>query len=273
MKVLYGGNVRHRIISQEKLAKADMKVVETYYKKMFADAAGATLVLVGDINPEAVKPVIEKYVGSLPKGKKPLQYVDHKDGYAHGKVQKVVEVDMQTPKSTVYQAYVADIPYTYENVAAIEALGYLIDMKYTNSLREEEGGTYGASANGSMKRRPREVAIFEVDFDSKPALCDRLREIAVREFKEMAENGPSDEELSMAKLNLQKNLPESRQKNNWWMASIERYYLFGEDRDALYEEAVNNLSKECIQAMAQAFVNQGNFLELVMKPANTAEAE
>ena len=30
-----------------------------------------------------------------------------------------------------------------------------------------------------------EVAIFEVDFDSKPALCDRLREIAVREFKEM----------------------------------------------------------------------------------------
>jgi len=273
LKVLYGGNVRHRIISQEKLAKADMKVVETYYKKMFADAAGATLVLVGDINPEAVKPVIEKYVGSLPKGKKPLQYVDRNDGYAHGKVQKVVEVDMQTPKSTVYQAYVADIPYTYENVAAIEALGYLIDMKYTNSLREEEGGTYGASANGSMKRRPREVAIFEVDFDSKPALCDRLREIAVREFKEMAENGPTDEELSMAKLNLQKNLPESRQKNNWWMASIERYYLFGEDRDALYEEAVNNLSKECIQAMAQAFVNQGNFLELVMKPANTAEAE
>jgi zinc protease len=273
MKLMYNNHPRHQMLSEEKLAKASLKAVEAQYRKLFADAAGATLFIVGDINPEAVKPLVEKYIGSIPKGKKPLQYADNGDHIAMGKIQKVIEVDMQTPKSTVFQLYHADVPFTYDRIAALEALSYIMDMKYTNSLREEEGGTYGASAYGSMERRPYEIATFEVQFDCKPALCDKLREIAVREFQEMAENGPTDEEVAMAKLNQQKNLPEKRQKNGWWMSNLERKYIYDEDRDALYEAAVNNLSKESIQAVAKEVLSQGNFLELVMKPANTAEAE
>ena len=148
-----------------------------------------------------------------------------------------------------------------------------MDIHYTNSLREEEGGTYGASTNGSLSRRPKQVGMFLVGWDCKPALCDKLREIAIKEFREMAENGPTDEEVQMAKLNLQKNLPESRQKNSWWRNSIEIYLTYGQDRDALYEAGINNLSKESIQAMAKEILSQGNLIEVVMKPANTAEAE
>ena len=115
--------------------------------------------------------------------------------------------------------------------------------------------------------------MFLVGWDCKPALCDKLREIAIREFKALAENGPSDEEVQMAKLNLQKNLPESRQKNSWWRNSIELYLTYGQDRDALYEAAINGLSKESIQAMANEIVSQGNLIEVVMKPANAKEAE
>ena len=39
------------------------------------------------------------------------------------------------------------------------------------------------------------------------------------------------------------------------------------------EEAVNALTKESIQATLQEVLASGNFIELVMKPANTAEAE
>ncbi len=273
IKMLYNNHPRHQMINMESVANAKLEVAEKNYKKLFADAAGATFVIVGDINPETLKPLVEKYIGSLPKGKKPLQWVDHNDDFAKGQIKKVIEVDMQTPKSTVYQSYNADIDYSYEKAAAMEALGYVMDMRYTNSLREEEGGTYGASASGRLLRRPKQCAIFEVSFDCKPALCDKLCEIAARQFKEMAEQGPTDEELSMAKLNLQKNLPENRQRNSWWRSGIESYYLYGVDRDAAYEAAVNALSKESIQNLVKEIVAQDNFMELVMKPAATAEAE
>ena len=146
-------------------------------------------------------------------------------------------------------------------------------MRYTESLREEEGGTYGASASGNLKRRPKQTAVYEVYFDCKPALCDRLRELAIEGFRKLAAEGPTEEELAAAKLNLQKNLPESRQRNNWWLNSIELYLTYGVDRDAAYEDAINNLSADSIKALAQEILSQENFIELVMKPAATAEAE
>ena len=270
---LYGNNPRKSLISQETLSKASLDVVAKNYKKLFADAAGATLVIVGDVNTEAIKPIIEKYIGSLPKGKKALKWVDPNTDVVKGRVEKVFEVDMQTPMSSVIQYYSIELPYSYKNVAAIEAIGYIMDMRYTNSLREEEGGTYGASAYGSLNRRPKQNAFFEVEFDCKPALCDKLREIAIRQFNELAEQGVTDEEMNAAKLNLQKNLPESRQKNSWWRTNIERHLLYNDDRDAAYEAAINGLTKEDIQNLAKEFTTQNNLIEVVMKPAKTAEAE
>ena len=272
-KTMYNDNARRQLVSQEKLTRANLATVEKNWKRLFADAAGATLVIVGDVNPEAVKPLVEKYIGSLPKGKKALSWIDPHEDLAQGNIVKVFEVDMQTPKSTVYQIYNADIEYSYTKDAAMDAISYIMDMRYTNSLREEEGGTYGASTSGNLRRRPKQVGMFLVGWDCKPALCDKLRELAISGLKDLAENGPTDEEMNGAKLNLQKNLPESRQRNNWWLNSIETYLTYGQDRDKLYEEAVNNLKKEDLTSLLNEILSSGNFIEVVMKPAATAEAE
>ena len=272
-KTMYNDSPRRQLLSEETVKNANLATVEKYWKQLFADAAGASFVIVGDVNPEAIKPLVEKYIGSLPKGKKPLAWVDTKEYLAKGKIEKVIEVDMQTPKSTVYQIYNADIPYTYKAAAALDAVSYILDMRYTNSLREEEGGTYGASTQGNIKRRPKENAMFLVGWDCKPALCDKLRQLAIEGFNDLAMSGPTDDEMNSAKLNLQKNIPESRQRNSWWRSSIELYQTYGEDRDALYEEAVNSLTKEDLTSVMQALLSQGNFMEIVMKPAKTAEAE
>ena len=272
-KTLYGNHPRRQVLSAEKVARANLKTVEKNYRKLFADAAGASLVIVGDVNPEALKPMVEKYVGSLPKGKIATNWVDTNEDIVKGKVENLFSVDMQTPKSTVLQVYSADMPFSYEKSAALEAISYIMDMRYVESLREEEGGTYGASTAGRLNRRPKERALFQIYFDCKPALCDKLRDLAVKGLQDLAGNGPTDEEVNMAKLNLQKNIPESRQRNNWWKDGIELYLLYGVDRDAAYEAAVNGLTKESIQATLQEILAQDNFIELVMKPAATAEAE
>ena len=272
-KTLYGDHPRRQMISQATLDKASLATVEKYYRMLFADAAGARFVVVGDVNPETLKPLVEKYIGSLPKGKKPLQWVDNKDEFVQGHIVKEIAVDMQTPKSTVLQVYSAYTPYSFEKDAAMEAISYIMDMRYTTSLREEEGGTYGAGTAGQLRRRPTSRMLFQVSWDCKPALCDKLRQLAIDGLKDLAQNGPTDEEANAAKLNLQKNLPESRERNAWWRNGIELYLTYGDDRDAAYEAAVNALTKESIQATLQELLASGNFVELVMKPANTAEAE
>ena len=71
----------------------------------------------------------------------------------------------------------------------------------------------------------------------------------------------------------QKNLPESRQNNSYWMSAIESYLRYGRDTDAAREAAINGLTKEKIQQTLQEFLAQGNLIEVIMRPANAAEAE
>ena len=272
-KVLYNDSPRQQMISKEVVDAASLQTLEKYYRILFNDAAGATLVVVGDIDIDTLKPLLEKYIGSIPKGKKALKWVDDGVRIPKGRVEDIIAVDMQTPMSTVVQIHSAYLPYTAERKAALDAISYILDIRYTNSLREDEGGTYGASTNVGFSRRPEERIMCQVVFACRPSLCDKLRNLAIDGINDLAANGPTDEEVTSAVLNLKKNLPERRQTNSYWQSAIESYEIYGHDTDVENEAAINALTKEKIQATLQEVLSQGNLLEVVMKPANTAEAE
>ncbi len=272
-KVLYNDHPRRALLSQETLDAASLATLEKDYRMLFNDAAGATFLVVGDVDIDTLKPLVEKYIGSLPKGKKALKWVDTNERIQKGRIEDIFAVDMQTPMSTVLQTHTAYLPYTAERKAALDAASYILDIRYTNSLREDEGGTYGASCNVSFSRRPEEMAIIQVSFSCRPSMCDKLRDLAVRGIKDLAENGPTEEEVTSAVLNLQKNIPERRQNNSYWQGAIESYELYGRNTDADNEAAINALDKAKIQQAVAEILAQNNLIEVVMKPANTAEAE
>ena len=272
-KVLYGDNPRQSMISQETLDAASLATLEKDYRMLFNDAAGATFLVVGDIDLDTLKPLVEKYIGSLPKGKKALKWTDDGLRIQRGHIEDIFAVDMQTPKSTVAQIHTAYLPYTAERKAALDAASYILDIRYTNSLREDEGGTYGASTNVAYGRRPEERIMLQVAFDCRPSMCDKLRDLAVQGLKDLAVNGPTDEEVNSAILNLKKNIPERRQTNSYWQGALESYLLYGRDTDKDNEAAINALTKAKIQQVLQDILAQGNLIEVVMKPANTAESE
>ena len=272
-KTLYGDHPRRQMISAETLEKANLETLEKVYRSLFSDIAGATMTIVGDVDLETLKPLVEKYIGSLPKGKKAAKWVDTHEDIVKGRVENIFAVDMQTPKSTVLQVWTADMPYTELDAAALDVVSYILDIRYTNSLREDEGGTYGASTAAQINRRPKEQALIQVTFDCRPSVCDKLRSLAIEGIRDLAENGPTDEEMDNAVKNLRKNIPENRVNNAYWRNSIEIHERYGEDRDAAREAAINALTKETVRQTLQRILAQDNLIELVMKPANAVEAE
>ena len=104
-------------------------------------------------------------------------------------------------------------------------------------------------------------------------MCDKLRSLAIEGIRDLAENGPTDEEMDNAVKNLRKNIPESRVNNAYWRNSIEIHERYGEDRDVAREAAINALTKETVRQTLQRVLAQDNLIEIVMKPANAAEAE
>ena len=274
-KTVSGGNPRTVILDEDVLAKADVKVVERNYRKLFKDAAGTVVYIVGNVDPETLKPLVEKYFGSLPKGKKALKWVDDGQRIPAGRVLNEFKVDMQTPKSTVFQFYSTyGVKYSVAEKVNLAAAEYILDMIYTETLREEEGGTYGASAGISINKYPVDRALVQVYFDTNPSSAGKLRELATAGLNKIATEGPTAEQMTRTVENFKKNVPEKRIQNSYWMDVVNYWYRFGNiDYDAEYEAAVNALSAEGIRDAVAKIMNSGNFGEVVMSPDKAAERE
>ena len=264
---VYGGNPRHKLIDMETLDKASIATVEKNYRRMFSDAAGLKLIIVGDVDAETVKPLVEKYIGSIPKGKKAPKWVDNKDYPVNGIIEVVDPTKMETPLSTVFLQYQAPVQYSMDNEAALDVLSFIMDMRYTASLREEIGGTYGASTRGRQEKYPVDRSEFTVMFQCKPELCDTLLKVAKHQLSEFITSGPTTEEFNNAVLNLKKNIPEKRISNAYWLGEIRNVLEGYGAEDAAYEAAVNALTPEKVRAAAAAIINSGNKVEYVMVPA------
>ena len=267
-KTLYGGNPRVISLTDETLAKANLATIEKNYRNLFSSVDGSTLVITGNVDLETLKPLVEKYFGSLPKGKK--KSINKKDviQFAKGDVNKVVELEMATPKSTVLQFYSAYMPIDTKTEVTLSVAKYIIDMIYTKSIREKEGGTYGVGVGMVGHRHPQKRALIQVQFDTNPEMSEKLSGIAKNELMQFAQNGPTAEELAMAIENLKKNLPESRISNRYWMSVLDNWAEFGIDYDKEYEQAINNVTSKDVKKLLQKILKQKNVIEVKSLPAS-----
>jgi zinc protease len=268
---LYGGNPRRQFISMETLEKANLQTVEKNYRKLFASAAGSVMVITGDVDVETLKPLVEKYIGSLPKGKKTKGIKDLAPRLVKGENIKTIQTDMETPKSTVVEVYSDYRPYTVKDDVLARAVSYVLDQIYVDTMREDEGGTYGASSSANAGLEPEPMYIMQVAFECKPEMAAKLRAMARDEFRKLAENGPTDEQFNRTLENFKKNVPENRISNSYWMNNLVRFAKFGFDYDKEYEEAVASLTKEGIKEAARRLFESGNFLEFAQMPGKTTE--
>ena len=268
-RIMYDNNPRVVGLNEEVVAKADLATIEKVWRELFKDAAGAKLTIVGNVDPEAIKPLVEKYIGSIAKGKKARELNEANIiNFAKGKVDETVALDMATPKSTVFQLYTAYMPIDTKTEVALEVANYVIDMIYTKTIREDEGGTYGVGTAMAGQRIPVERAIIQVYFDTNPEAAPKLIELAVKGLNDLAENGPTAEQMSKAVENLKKNIPESRISNSYWMNALDSWYEFGINADAEYEAAVNSVTVEDVKAVLKAILAQNNLIQVVSAPKN-----
>ena len=264
---LYGGNERVMTISEEILQKANLQTIEKVYRQLFNNAAGATMTIVGNVDLNTLKPLVEKYVGSIPKGKKaPGLNEENLIKMAKGVSESVLNVEMKTPKKTVFQVWTAYMPVTTKEDAVLEVANYILDMIYTKTIREKEGGTYGVGTGLSADRKPHDRITLMVQFDTNPEQAEKLSGLTAKYLKEFAQNGPTAEELAMALENLKKNVPESRISNHYWQGCIEDNLEYGIDYDAEYEEVLNTVTAQDIKDLLQAVLAQDNFIQIVLAP-------
>ena len=117
--VLYGHNPRRQVISTKLLDEFSFEALPAIYKKLYPDGNSFRFTFVGNIDPETLKPLVEKYIGSIPASKKPMTFADDKAYPVKGEVTEDFSTPMQQPKVSVNYTFTGNMDYSLENKAAL----------------------------------------------------------------------------------------------------------------------------------------------------------
>ena len=264
--VLYGHNPRRQVISTELLDEFSFEALPAIYKKLYPDGNSFRFTFVGNIDPETLKPLVEKYIGSIPASKKPMTFADDKAYPVKGEVTEDFSTAMQQPKVSVNYTFTGDMDYSLENKAALSFLTQALNSRYLVSIREEKGGTYGVQVYGSTDWIPRETYTMTIAFDTNAEMADELCEIILKELRTIAEEGPLTEDIEKHREFMLKNWKNSLDENGPWMQYLQAKYGSGLDYLAGQEQAIRSLTNADVQALAKKILDDGNMVKVVMHP-------
>ena len=270
-EIAYGNNPRRQELSKELLTKYKFEELAPIYKKLFPNGNSFTYYFVGNVDLEVLKPLVEKYLGSLPVAKKPMNCVDDNADYVSGIVDETFRAEMQQPKVSVRYIFSGDVEYTMQNRVNMAYLTQALNARYLESIREEKGGTYGVSVWGSLSMLPTPTYTMNIQFDTNDAMADELCEIILKEIEEIATNGPKTEDIEKTREFCFKEWASSLEKNSSWMNYIVAKWSNGLDNVADQEAAHKNLTNADVQNFAKMILEKKNQIKVMMRPAAQAE--
>jgi zinc protease len=249
------------------LNKVNYKLGLDFYRSRFADASDFVFVFTGNINPDEVKGVVEKYLGGLPSIKRVETAKDNGVRAPKGKVQNYFKKAMKTPKASVSISYTGSSDYTLENKVLVDIIKSVLNNRYIEEIREKEGATYGVGVRFNVRKFPTPSFTANFTFDTDPARKERMIEIIHNEVKSIMTQGPSEENLQKAKEFMLKSYEQNQRENSYWSAAIREKYENNLDINSKYLELVNGITVAKVKEMAEKLFGQGNIVEVVMSPA------
>ena len=262
---LYNHELRNAPLSLNTLKGVNYDRVLQIWKERYANPGQFTYYFVGNYDEATLRPLIEKYIGCLPKGK--AENWKEVPGFVKGKVLNHFTFKSETPKAMSVEVWHQPTKYTVENAVLVDAAAQVLSMVYLKDIREDQGAAYSVGASGGLNRTAdKTFAIIQAQCPMDP----NKAEIAVKLLNEGIKNNSVKvdmDKLQKVKDFMLKQADISAKNNGHWINVLSEYITLGVDIQSDYKAAVEALTPEKIAAFLKGLLASGNHVEVVMTPA------
>ena len=262
---LYNHHPRLEPVVQKTLDRVSYDRIMQIYKERFSDASNFETVIIGNYDEQQLRQFLCQYLAVLPathKGEKTNwqnvpQIVDG---------QKVVKFSkkMATPLANVTHYYTADIPFSAQADLELDFLSRVLQIAYTDSVREEKGGTYGVRVGVSFDKDDHPTALLRIAYNADPQRYGELNPVVYDQLRLIAEQGPAASSMEKVKKYLVKQYDQLAITNDYWSYVIWHQLEDGVDFDVNYCKMVEAMTAENVQQMARRILDAKRLIEVTM---------
>ncbi len=236
------------------------------YKNQFQHAAGYKIFLVGNIDIQKLKPLVEKYLASIPTGEN-LSWKDVSTPFPKG----VTNVDVykgSAPQSQVVIVMEGKYHYTPGDNLIMNALVQSLNIELREKVREEESGTYGIYVSPTLRKYPHEKYILMTGFGCAPKNVNKLVKSVFEVMKKIQSEGPDAMTLKKVKKTFIRSRETSERENSFWLNQMLNSNFFNTKilSDKEYNEAVGDITAKKVKKAAKKYLNTKHYVLGVLKP-------
>jgi zinc protease len=262
-------NPRAKPMDIGRIRSWDLDQSIAFYRNRFADASDFTFALVGNFETAEVKPLVERWLASLPATDRKETWKDTGVRPPKGIVVKEVRKGIE-PKSETRIIFTGPFEYTQESRYTLASLVAVLDIKLRDILREDMGGTYGVSVSQSSAKAPWERYTVSIGFGSAPDRLAELTRAVFAEIERIQKEGVDAETVAKVKEMQRRTHETSLKQNGYWISQIIYGAQTGEDPAAFlsYPSVIDGLTAARLQEAARAYLRPDNYVRVSLVPQN-----
>ena len=271
------GDPRHRTLSEylADLDRADLDEAFAFYQDRFSDFSDTKFVLVGAFDPEAVRPLVETYLASLPSTGREEEARHFDVPPPRGVVEKTVRAGVE-PQAQV--AIVFHGPYEADDRRKriqLSAVADVLSKALREELREDLGGVYGVGVQPLVHRQGRDRYEVRITFGADP---ERVEELVAAVFAEIetlkagdAEGRHLDAYHEQQRRARETNIQENRY---WFGVLVESARRDEPPADTIAEaDLAAAVTMDDVVATARETLNAEQYIRVVLLPTEASGTE
>lgn len=266
---------RMKPLTKEMLDEAKFNRIKQIGKERFANPGAFIYFFVGKIDPVKIKPLVEKYLASLPAGKNVEHWVDLGVRKPTGVVENIVKKGKES-KSIQYILFHGKLNYTTKDIIELDALSKVLSTRLLESIREDKSSVYYIGSQPGYNKLP--VADYEMTiyYGTSPEKLKELKESVFATIRDLIENGPKQDEVDKAREKIKREHETNLRENNYWVATLKTYYLnkegdfktFGE-----FDDVVEGLTPKSLKSTAFRTFDFKNYISVALMPEDSIKGQ
>lgn len=259
---------RRKPFSMETMQQLELDRAFEIYKERFSNAGQFTFTFVGNFDLENIKPLVEKYIASLPSTNQKEQWKDVGIRYPKGVVSKVIRKGKE-PKASVRLAFTGEVSEISDlDEVQVGQLTKALAIKLREVLREDAGGVYGVGVGGGFNREPVNSYGITIQFGCAPENVDKLIALVMEEIKNTKNNGVPAVNIEKVVAEQTRSLENDIKENNFWRFRLEQNFFHGTDPTQILQAAdkIKLITVDKTKELANKLFNENNMVKLILLP-------
>lgn len=263
----YDNHPRRLPLDLELLERVRLDDALATYRERFADASDFKYVVVGDIEPARLEPLLENYLAGLPSQGRQEQFRDVGARGRSGQTQVHLQQG-QDPKAFLLLNFHGQDQWEPQAEYDLGALADFLALRMRRVLGEETGEVHGAFAIGSFDRRPVDEYSLTLGFGCEPQQVQSLRARLLKLVEAAKRPGSGYDGLEKIKAQRRRALEAQLEDNVFWLEQLVAHYRFGnilESPGAMLGR-VERIEAASLRRAANRFLNEEQYVDGLLMP-------